>query len=96
MVAMLTYIVVELREVRDFFLKFESISTFFSGISFDMLIDLIIDSFMNFIIAIAWPWYWLSEIAGPHIWVWFVMAYGGYWTGTRLALQRHATGRCLY
>ena len=95
-VAMLTYIVVELREVRDFFLKFESISAFFSGISFDMLIDLIIDSFMNFILAIAWPWYWLSEIAGPHIWVWFVMAYGGYWTGTRLALRRHATGDCLY
>ena len=65
MVAMLTYIVVELREVRDFFLNFESISAFFSDISFDMLIDLIIDSFMNFILAIAWPWYWLSEITGP-------------------------------
>lgn len=89
-VAMLTYIVVELGEIRDFFLNFESISAFFSGISFDMLIELVIDSFMNFILAIAWPWYWLGETAGPHIWIWFAMAYGGYWAGTRLALRQFA------
>lgn len=88
-VALLTYVVVELGEIRDFFLQFESIRALLAGISFDMLIELLIEALMNFILAIAWPWYWLSEIAGPHIWVWFVMAYGGYWAGTRLALRRH-------
>jgi hypothetical protein len=88
-VAMLTYIVVELGEVREFFLQFESISAFLSGISFGLLIELVIDSFMNFILAIAWPWYWLDDISGPHIWVWFAVAYGGYWAGTRLALRQH-------
>ena len=88
-VALLTYLVVELGEILDFFLQFESISAFFANISFDMLIDLVIDAFMNFILAIAWPWYWIGDIAGPYIWVWFAVAYGGYWAGTRLALRRH-------
>lgn len=89
-VALLTYVVIELGEIRDFFLQFESISAFFLNISFSMLIELIIDALMNFILAIAWPWYWLGDIAGQHIWVWFAVAYGGYWAGTRLALRRHA------
>lgn len=89
-VALLTYVVIELGEIRDFFLQFEGIRAFFSGLSFGMLIDLVIDAFMNFILAIAWPWYWLGDIAGQHIWVWFAVAYGGYWAGTRLALRRHA------
>ena len=88
-VALLTYLVIELGEILDFFLQFESISAFFSKLSFSMLIELIIDAFMNFILAIAWPWYWLGDIAGQHIWVWFAVAYGGYWAGTRLALRHH-------
>lgn len=88
-VALLTYVVIELGEIRDFFLQFESIAAFFSSVAFDMLIRLIIGAFMNFIFAIAWPWYWMGDIAGSHIWVWFAMAYGGYWAGTRLALRRH-------
>jgi hypothetical protein len=88
-VALLTYVVIELGEIRDFFLQFEGIRAFFSGLSFGMLIDLVIDAFMNFILAIAWPWYWLGDIAGEYIWVWFAVAYGGYWAGTRLALRQH-------
>lgn len=88
-VALLTYLVVELGEILDFFLQFESISAFFTGISLGLIIDLVIDAFMNFIVAIAWPWYWIGDIAGPYIWLWFAVAYGGYWGGTRLALRRH-------
>ncbi|MFC1688025.1 hypothetical protein ACFL07_00010 [Pseudomonadota bacterium] len=87
-VALLTYVVVELREIWEFFVQFESISAFFAKISFGMLIGLVIDAIMNFVLAIAWPWYWLTEISPPHIWIWFVVAYGGYWAGTRLALRR--------
>ena len=88
-VAMLTYLVIEMGEIRDFFLQFESIGAFFTRISFDLVINLVIDSFMNFILAIAWPWYWIGDVAGPHIWIWFLVAYGGYWAGTRLALRKH-------
>ena len=54
-----------------------------------IVINLVIDSLMNFILAIAWPWYWIGDVAGPHIWIWFLVAYGGYWAGTRLALRQH-------
>lgn len=89
-VGLLTYLVVELGEIRDFFLQFEGISAFISGISINMVVGLIIDAVMNFVIAIAWPAYWLSEIRGGHAWVWFAVAYGGYWAGTRMALRQWA------
>ena len=89
-VGLLTYAVVELGEIRDFFLQFEGIGAFISNISIEMFIGLFIEAFMNFVIAIAWPIYWLTEIRGGHVWIWFGMAYGGYWSGTRLALRQLA------
>jgi len=34
--------------------------------------------------------YWMSEIAGEYIWIWFAVAYGGYWGGARFALRQAA------
>ncbi len=86
-VGLLTYARVELGEIRDFVQQFEGIRALISEVSLDMFIDLFIDSIMNFVVAIAWPAYWISEIRGGPIWIWFAVAYGGYWAGTRLALQ---------
>jgi len=86
-VGFLTYVVVEIGEIRDFFVQFEGISAFISNISMDLFIALLVDSLKNFIVAIAWPAYWMSDIRGDHIWIWFAVAYGGYWTGARSALQ---------
>jgi len=91
LVGLLTYAVVELGELRDFFVQFESFASLLSQMGFDMLINLIIDAVMNFVVAIAWPAYWLSEIHGEYIWVWFIVAYAAYWTGAKLALQRANT-----
>ena len=88
LVGLLTYARVELGEIRDFVLQFEGIGAFFSGISLDMLINLFIEGIMNFVIAIAWPAYWISEIRSDRVWIWFLVAYGAYWAGARLALQR--------
>ena len=49
-----------------------------------VLIELFINSIMNFVTAIAWPAYWLS-IVGGNMWVWFFVAYGGYVGGIKLA-----------
>jgi hypothetical protein len=87
LVGLLTYAVVELGEIADFFRGFESISGFIRNISFDMVIRLFIEGLMNFIVAIAWPLYWLDMIVGQYIWIWFLVAYGGYWLGARLALH---------
>jgi hypothetical protein len=86
-VGFLTYVVVEIGEIRDFFMQFEGIGAFISDISIALFIALFIDALKNFIVAIAWPVYWMSDIRGDHIWIWFAVAYGGYWVGARSALQ---------
>jgi hypothetical protein len=87
-VGLLTYAFVELGEIRDFFAQFESISALISSISLNTFIGLIVDALKNFIVAIAWPVYWMSNISGNRIWIWFAAAYGGYWAGARLALNQ--------
>ena len=88
LVGLLTYARVELGEIRDFLLQFEGIGAFLSDISLDMFINLFIEGIMNFVIAIAWPAYWISEIRSDRVWIWFLVAYGAYWAGARLALKR--------
>lgn len=88
--ALVTYVVVELLEIRDFFANFSSIFDFLSGISFNLLVGLLVNSIMNFVAAIAWPAYWLNNIRSDYPWVWIVAAYAGYWLGSRYALRQQA------
>lgn len=87
-VALLTYAVVEVGELRDFFVGFESLAALLAGFGIDMLANLFVDALLNFVTAIAWPAYWMSEVAMNHIWIWFGMAYLGYWAGVKAALHR--------
>jgi len=54
------------------------------------VIRFFVDSFMNFIAAIAWPAWWLQRIHSPAPWAWFLAAWLGYWAGVRLAQTVHA------
>lgn len=87
-VGLLTYALVELQEIRDFVAQLGGLVELIRNISIDLFIRLFIDALKNFIVAIAWPAYWLGEIRSNHIWIWFIAAYGGYWAGTRLALRQ--------
>ena len=87
-VALLTYAVVELGELWDFLRSFESVWALVSQFGLNMLIGLLVEALRNFILAIAWPAYWLSNIHTGHAWLWFLVAYAGYWAGARLALRR--------
>ena len=87
-VALLTYAVVELGEIRDFVARYDGLVGLISQLSFGLIIEFIIDAVMNFVVAIAWPVYWLGDIAGQYIWLWFLVAYGGYWAGIRTALNQ--------
>jgi hypothetical protein len=81
--------VVELGELRDFVARYDGFMNLLRQLNFNIVIELIIDAFTNFIVAIAWPVYWLGDIAGEYIWIWFAVAYGAYWAGAKLALSRH-------
>jgi hypothetical protein len=87
-VALMTYGVIELGEVRDFIANLGGFFQMLSNLSLNLIIGFLVNSFMNFFWAMAWPAYWLSEISSNDIWLWFLLAYGGYWAGTRYALHR--------
>ena len=87
-VGLLTYAVVELGEIRDFITQFDGFLSLISDITLELFIGFFINSLMNFVVAIAWPAYWLSDISSDYIWVWFVAAYAGYSAGVRLALHQ--------
>jgi len=86
-VALLTYIVIELDEIRDFFVQFHGLLDFLDEISFQLLIGFVINSIMNFLWAITWPVYWLQTVPSNYIPVWLLAAYAGYWLGSRLAFR---------
>jgi hypothetical protein len=89
-VGLLTYAVVEAGELWNFAIGFESIWMLMSKFGLDALINLAVNALRNFIVAVAWPAYWLSNIDSQYVWLWFLAAYGGYWASARLALQRFA------
>lgn len=88
-VGLLTYAVVELREIWNFLTGFGSFTELLANLGLNTLIGLLVEAATNFVVAVAWPVYWLSGIRSAHIWLWFVVAYGAYWAGARLALRRY-------
>ncbi|NND44602.1 MAG: hypothetical protein HKN58_04720 [Xanthomonadales bacterium] len=55
------------------------------GILIGAIVEAIIESIMNFVAAIAWPVYWMSEFGASRMWLWMAIAYGGYWLGLQTA-----------
>ena len=91
-VGLYTFLVIEIREVIDFAQGYEGMDAMMATMgntSFvDLAINFFINSFKNFIAAIAWPGYWPSEIDTNNIWLWGLIAYGGYWLGLQFARRQ--------
>jgi hypothetical protein len=85
-VAFYTYVLIEWREIADFIANFGGFFEMIQRVSLGAVIELIVNSIVNFVAAIAWPVYWISRADQAYLWVWFATAYGGYWLGIRLAL----------
>lgn len=84
-VALVTYALVELEEIIDFFRNFESFSHFIDTIGIGLVINFFINSILNFVTAITWPIHWVSEIDTDQKILWLIIAYLGYLAGARLA-----------
>jgi hypothetical protein len=84
-VAFFTYIVVELGEIFSVIMNFGGLFDFLKQLNVDLLIRILIDALMNFVTAITWPVYWMQRIETSYTWVWFLVAYAGYWLGLKLA-----------
>ena len=84
-IAVLTYVVVEFWELVDFFTSESTLWSTLTNIGVGDVVNLFVNSLMNFITAIAWPAYWLKKIDPYPVWVWFLVAYAGYTAGQFLA-----------
>ncbi len=82
-IAILTLIVIEWSDVKQ--LSLNGLQAIIDDIGIGLVIDLVIESFKNFITAMIWPLYWMDEIDTNRIWLWFIAAYAGYSGGTNLA-----------
>ena len=84
-VAFFTYIVVEVLDVVSVISNFGGLIDFLKQLNLNVVIELFVQAITNFVMAMAWPFYWLKRIDTGYTWIWFVMAYAGYWAGLRLA-----------
>jgi len=84
-VGFFTYIVIETREIITMIVNFGGFIDFLKELDFGLVIEIFVSAIINFVSAIAWPWYWLNRIDTDQTWVWFVVAYLGYRVGLRAA-----------
>lgn len=84
-VAFFTYIVVEVIEISTMIMNFGGLFDFLKQLDLNVIISIIVDAFMNFVTAMMWPMYWMRRIDTDQTWIWFVIAYAGYWLGLKLA-----------
>ena len=92
-VAFLTWVVIEARDLWGFFQSFEGFSAFLDALSLQTLIGLFIEALMNTFFALAWPVYWMQDFRGNYLWLWFIAAYAGYWAGSQLAIRQYKVSR---
>lgn len=81
LMALVTFFVIEVREVFGFILRIEGWHTLTDLLNLDSLIDILIDSIMNMVDAFVWFNYWPDTIAIGNGWIWLGMAYAGYHVG---------------
>ena len=84
-VAMYTYGLIEWGEVRDTISGLGGIRGFIDDLSISLFINMFIEGLLNFVAAISWPVFWMSEFRGSQMWIWICIAYGAYWLGARAA-----------
>jgi len=92
-VGLFTYVVIETRELIDMVIDFGGFIEFLKQLDIGVIISVFISAIINFVAAIMWPFYWLKRIDTDQSWIWFVMAYAGYWAGMKAAqvlVQRRA------
>ena len=84
-VAFFTYIVVEVMEIINMVMDFGGFFDFLKQLDISVIIHIFVEALTNFISAMVWPFYWMQRIDTDHTWIWFVVAYAGYWVGLKLA-----------
>jgi len=85
LIALLTFIIIELLQILNFWLGITSWQDVIALISVDTVIAMIIDSIMNMIKAGIWFTYWPTQLNTDHYLAWILIAYIGYRLGGKYA-----------
>ena len=86
-VAFFTYLVVEIGEIADLIMNIGGLWEFIKQLDVGVIIELLVNAFINFVTAMAWPLYWMNRIDTNQVWMFFLAAYAGYVLGLKLAQQ---------
>jgi len=90
--ALFTFIVLELGQIIDFLANFTSIADFIARIGLNMLIQQLLEALMNFVWSLIWPVAWLDRVGGVESGaVWLAISYIGYRAGhhyARIGIER--------
>lgn len=84
-VAFFTYLVIEVIEIINTISDLGGFIDFLKQLNFNLIIQMFVAAIMNFVNAMIWPVYWMRRVETDQVWVWFAMAYAGYWCGLKLA-----------
>ena len=84
-VAFFTYIVIEVIEIITTISNLGGFIDFIKQLNFSLVVEMFVQAILNFVNAMIWPVYWMQRIDTNQVWVWFLVAYGGYWAGLKLA-----------
>jgi len=84
-VAFFTWLVIEVTEITGMIINFGGFFGFLKALDIGVIIDIFIEAISNFISAMIWPFYWMDRIDTGQTWLWFVVAYAGYWAGLKIA-----------
>ena len=58
---------------------------FLRQLNIGIIVSMFVEALTNFITAMVWPVYWMDRIETNQVWIWFAVAYGGYWLGLKQA-----------
>ena len=85
MLALITYLWVEVQELIGLTTNFNFTELTVSSIIFTLIIKFILASIFNLVTALTWPFYWANQLTEISLWMAFISAYLGYWLGESLA-----------
>ena len=88
LLSLLTFIYIELEQTVQFLIHATGWQSFVNLLTFDAILSMIIDSFINMIKSLLWFSYWPDVFEMENIAIWFIATYIGYRFGANLA-QRY-------
>lgn len=88
LISLLTFIYIELEQTLQFLIHATGWQSFVNLLTFEAILGMIIESFINMIKSLLWFSYWPNVFEMENIAIWFIASYIGYRFGANLA-QRY-------